>query len=113
MISLTKDLKPMYGANVKYAKCYNAGENKDSERACKQEWMSIQFEYTMSGTPQQNDRVEREFATLLNRVLLCWPVGNFLFSWEMSYRQSSQHCHYISRDLSSFQQFLVRKREES
>ena len=31
MLSLIKDLKAMYGFNVKYARCDNAGENEDIE----------------------------------------------------------------------------------
>ena len=67
MISLVKDLKATYGINVKHARYNNTGENEDFKRACKQEGMGIQFEYTMPHTLQQNGQVKRKFATLFKR----------------------------------------------
>ncbi len=53
---------------VKYIRCDNAGENVALEMACKQEGLGIKFEYTAPGTPQQNGRVERKFATMYGKV---------------------------------------------
>ena len=36
MLTSIKDLKTRYGIHVKYARCENAGENENFERACKQ-----------------------------------------------------------------------------
>ena len=49
-------------------KCDNAGENKKMDDACIEQKMGIKFEYTAVGTPQQNGRVERKFATLYGRI---------------------------------------------
>ena len=40
----------------------------DFKRVCKQEEKCVHFKYTMPGRPQLNGRVERKFATVLNRV---------------------------------------------
>ena len=47
------------------------------DEACKQEGLGIQFEYTAPGTPQQNGRVERKFATLFGRVRAMLNGGGF------------------------------------
>jgi transposase InsO family protein len=61
-------LKAKHGRTVKFIRCDNAGENKALEKACLKEGLGIQFEYTAPGTPQQNGKVERKFATLNARV---------------------------------------------
>ena len=38
------------------------------EEACIEQGLGTKFEYTAVGTPQQNGRVERKFATLYGRV---------------------------------------------
>ena len=63
MIPFIKELREKYTAPVKYIMCDCAGENNALDKACKQEGLGIQFEYTAPGTPQQNGRVERKFAT--------------------------------------------------
>ena len=45
----------------------NVGGNKILARCCDQNEMGIKFEYTASGTPQQNRDVERAFVTLIGR----------------------------------------------
>ena len=67
MVVLLND-KAMYGVTVRYAYCDNAWENEAFEWLCKQEGMGVKLEYTMSGTLQQNGRVERKFTTLCNQV---------------------------------------------
>lgn len=52
------------GINVKTIRCDNAGENRHFEMACQDAGLKVQFEYTAPGTPQQNGKVERKFATL-------------------------------------------------
>ena len=64
MMSLIKDSKAMYGINIKYDRYHNDGESEDFKRVCKQEGICIQFKYSAPGTPQQNCRVERKFASL-------------------------------------------------
>ena len=59
MLSLMKDLKVMYGIDVKYA---------IFDRACKQEGVCAQFVHTKPGAKEQNSRVRPKFVTLFNRV---------------------------------------------
>ena len=68
IIDLIKQLKQAYDINVKTIQCNNSGENNALQRICKQEGLSITFEYTAPGTPQQNGRVERRFPTLYGQV---------------------------------------------
>ena len=68
VIELVKELKAKYGIVVKYIRCDNAGENRALQDACRQEGLGITFEFTTPGTPQQNGRVERKFATLYGRM---------------------------------------------
>ena len=53
---------------VKTLRLDNAGENKKLQRALEEEEFNIDFQYTAAGTPQQNGRVERKFATLYGKV---------------------------------------------
>ena len=39
---------------VKFIHCNNAGENKKPEEKCNADGLGIIFEYTATGTPQQN-----------------------------------------------------------
>ncbi len=66
VIELIKELYLKYDCKVKYIRCDNAGENFSLEKACKQEGFGVFFVYIAPGTPQQNGRVERKFATLYN-----------------------------------------------
>ena len=65
---LIKRLKDQHGIEIKIIRCDNAGENKKMDDACIEQRMGIKFEYTAVGTPQQNGRVERKFATLYGRI---------------------------------------------
>ena len=67
-LMLMRKLKDQHGINVKIIRCDNAGYNKKMEEACIEQGMGIKFEYTAVGTPQQNGRVERKFATLYGRI---------------------------------------------
>ena len=54
LMSLVKNLNIKYNTQVQYLCCDNAGENDAFEKACKQEGMGMEFEFTAHGTPQQN-----------------------------------------------------------
>ena len=68
MIEFILELKNKHGIDVKIIRCDNSGENNAFEKQCKSKGMGITFEYTAPGTPQQNGRVERKFATLYGRL---------------------------------------------
>ena len=57
--SWLKGLKEKYKIQVTFILCNDAGENKKLEEKCNVEGLSIIFEYTVAGTPQQNASVER------------------------------------------------------
>ena len=68
VLPFLKDITATYGYKIVNIRCDNAGENTALEKLCKQEGLGITFEYTAPGTPQQNGRLERKFATLYGRV---------------------------------------------
>jgi hypothetical protein len=68
LIPFLKNLHARFGRGVRYIRCDNAGENIALQRECEKAGLGIQFEFTAPGTPQQNGRVERKFATLWGRV---------------------------------------------
>ena len=53
---------------MKFIQCDNTGENKKLEGKCDEEGLGICFEYTATGTPQQNAYVERTSPTLMGRA---------------------------------------------
>jgi hypothetical protein len=68
MAELIGDLKTKYNKLVKFLRCDGAGENKKTDELLKTKNFGITFEYTAPGTPQQNGKVERKFATLYGRI---------------------------------------------
>ena len=48
--------------------CDNAGKNLILQRVCEKDGLGVLFELTAPGTPQQNGKVERKFATLYGRM---------------------------------------------
>ena len=56
------------GIQPKIIRCDNAGENNVLEAALRKEEFNIEFQYTASGTPQQNGVVERGLATLYGKL---------------------------------------------
>lgn len=72
VIELIMDIELKAKVDVKVIRCDNAGENLSLEKECKKRGMGIKFEFTAPGTPQQNGKVERKFATLfgLTRAML-------------------------------------------
>ena len=67
-IMLINKLDNDFSLKVQQIRCDNAGENKGLEQECTNRKMGIKFEYTSVGTPQQNGRIKRKFATLYRRV---------------------------------------------
>ena len=65
---LIKDIEKKLKIKVKFIRCDNAGENKKLQEDCLSDGMGIQFEFTAPGTPQQNGRIERKFATIYGRA---------------------------------------------
>ena len=61
MSSWLKGLKDKYKIQVKMIHCDNAGESKKFEEKCNAKGLGIIFEYTATGTPQQNANVEGSF----------------------------------------------------
>ena len=58
-------------------RCDNAGENKVLERESDKNELGIIFEYTASGTPQQNGVVESAFVTVMGRSRGMMNHGRF------------------------------------
>ena len=65
---LIKDLKSKLGITVKHIRCDNAGENKNLQRNSLRDGLGLTFEFTAPGTPQQQGRMERKFATFYGRM---------------------------------------------
>ena len=76
-IQFAKKLRDMYGRCVDHIRCDNAEENRVLESACIDKELSIEFEYTAPGTPQQNGVVERAFATMLGKTRAIMNVAGF------------------------------------
>ena len=53
---------------VRMLRMDNAKQNKLIKKILEAEEFNINFQYTTAGTPQQNGRVERKFATLYGNV---------------------------------------------
>jgi len=67
-VEILHKIENYYNVKIERIRCDNAGENISFEKECARNKMSIKFEYTSVGTPQQNGRIERKFATLYGRV---------------------------------------------
>ena len=52
------------GISVSYFRCDNGGENVKFQAECAKKGWNVDFEFTAPGTPQQNSKGERKFATL-------------------------------------------------
>ncbi len=77
VIELKKELDSKYNFKFNCICCDNAGKNVSLEKTCKQEGLGVFFEYTASGTSQQNGRLDRKFATLYSRVRAMLNGGKF------------------------------------
>ena len=60
-------LKARHEIQVKIIRCDNTGENKVVERESDKNELGIIFEYSATGTPQQNGVVETAFVTVMGR----------------------------------------------
>ena len=67
MITFVKSLEAQ-GHKVEYLRCDNAGENLKFQSQATVNGITAKFEITAPGTPQQNGKCERKFATLYGRV---------------------------------------------
>jgi hypothetical protein len=56
------------GIWVQTIRCDNSGENNKFAQLCQNFGLPVRFKFTAPGTPQQNGRVERKFATLTGMV---------------------------------------------
>ena len=61
-------LLQLNGIKVKVFRCDNAAENEKFKEKIVEIGMDACFEFSAPGTPQQNVKVERVFATLYGRV---------------------------------------------
>jgi hypothetical protein len=61
VVKLIKRLQNETNIKVKYICFDNSGENHDIQKI-------IKFEYTAPDSPQQNQKIERKFATLYGRA---------------------------------------------
>ena len=71
--------------HVQYLHCDNAGKNVVFKKACKQEGLGMDFEYTAQGMPQQNGYVEQKFTTLFMLYVQCSVVENSMLFYETAY----------------------------
>ena len=62
-----KELKAQYGTDIKYIRLDNSGENRSFQKEREKQNLGIIFEFTASGTPQQNSVVETKIPTLMGR----------------------------------------------
>ena len=63
-----KGLSKKYGIEIKRIRLDNSGENKRLQKECNKENLRIIFEFTASGTPQQNSVAERRTPMLMGRA---------------------------------------------
>ena len=114
IVPFLKSLKSKHGIKVKTIRCDNAGENMYLQKMCEQEGLDITFEYTAPGTPQQNGRVERKFATLGSRIRAMLDGSGidtdnrFRFWTEAANTATKLHNELVHKGatLSPFQQFF-------
>ena len=62
-----KELKAQYETDIKYIRLDNSGENRSFQKEREKQNLGIIFEFTASGTPQQNSVVETKIPTLMGR----------------------------------------------
>ncbi len=67
LIGFIKTLKDQ-GKQIKFISRENAGKHESLKKQVKHEGLNIKFECTARNTPQQNGKVERDFATFYGRI---------------------------------------------
>ena len=84
MLGFIKNLKSKYNLQVQYLCCNNAGENVAFERACKQEGMGVDFEYTALSDNKMATSNENllPFST---RYMPCLMAVNLMLTFKMAY----------------------------
>ena len=75
--SWLEGLKDKYKIQVKIIHFNNAGENKKLEEKRNVEGLGIIFEYTATGTQQQNTYVERAFPTIMGQARAMMNFAGF------------------------------------
>jgi transposase InsO family protein len=90
--------------NIRYIRCDNAPENRMLQQACYEDPdLNITFEYTAPGTPQQNGKIERKFATLNGKCRAMLNAAEF--NWDLRHRMWA-HCASLATLLDNV---LIRK----
>jgi transposase InsO family protein len=85
LMPFLRQLHVSQALNIRYIRCNNAPENRILQQACYEDPdLNITFEYTAPGTPQQNGKIERKFATLNGK---CRAMLNATeFNWDLRHR---------------------------
>ena len=84
-----KELKAKYGIDIKYIRLDNSGGSRSLQKQCDKLNLSIIFEFSPPGTPQQNSVVERKIPTLMGRSRAMMITAGFSqldkrkFWWEV------------------------------
>jgi hypothetical protein len=94
VLSWLATVKKILNLDIKTINCDNAGENKRLlAEVEKSATLKVKFEITAPNTPQQNGKIERQFATMwdkvramLNAAKLPWKIRNKLWA------QCAKHC---------------------
>jgi hypothetical protein len=68
MVEFVKKIKAGNSNMVKFLRCDNSGENQSIQKAFEREGIEVHMEFTSPNTPQENEKVERAFATLWGRT---------------------------------------------
>ena len=74
---MVKRIEDKYKIQINLIYCENARENKKLEEKCNAEGLGTIFEYTATGTPQQNVYVERAFPTIIGQVRAMMNFAGF------------------------------------
>jgi hypothetical protein len=67
VVEFIKITKAKDSKMVKYLSCDNSPENKGILKELQKKGLETQFKFTAPGTPEENGKVERMFATLWGR----------------------------------------------
>ena len=77
MLGLIRNLKNKYNLQVQYLHCDNAGGNVAFKKACKQDGLVVDFDYTAPDMPQWNGCIKQNITTLFNWVHAMLNNGKF------------------------------------
>ena len=96
IVEVLQELKVRHNKAAKYIRCDDAGENHKAEEACWRNGFNVQFEYTPPGTPQQNGRIERKFATCYGRIQACYKAAGILED-DLKYKIWAECAMYVTK----------------